>query len=152
MEKILVALDWTPNTIHSGLLLASVQGSFKDQMLDVEFISAEIDNYQKYPIHKLADGEVDIAMAPSEHVILHNLAHPENKVLAIAPIFQTDTSIMVAKKNRGFLRPADLDQKTFLGYHTHFEQDVLKAMIRHDGGKGEFSTQYPEKLSVWDAF
>src|SRR5690349_17802241 len=37
-QKIRIALDWTPNTNHTGLYVAQQEGWFKAAGLDVEFL------------------------------------------------------------------------------------------------------------------
>jgi NitT/TauT family transport system substrate-binding protein len=147
-----LALDWTPNTIHTGIYAALYRGYYASAGLEMHIISPESDGYSKYPIQKLADKEVDIAMAPSEHVIVHNLNHSDTPLLAIGAVFQQDTSCMIVRKEDGIFTPKDLDGKTYLGYQTRFEQDILRKMIQTAGGKGDFSCITPPKLSVWDAF
>lgn len=153
MNTILkLALDWTPNTIHTGIYLALIRGYYAECGLDVQIVTPDTDGYSTYPIRKLNNREVDIAMAPSEHIIGHNLESKGVALSAIATVFQKDTSCMVVHTQDDIKSPKDLDGKQYIGYQTLFEQEILKTMIQHAGGKGVFSCITPPKLSVWDAF
>jgi hypothetical protein len=48
--------------------------------------------------------------------------------------------------------PEDLSGKTYLGYKTPLEEEVLKDMIRNDGGAPVFDMKTPGRLDVWEAF
>lgn len=54
-----VALDWTPNTIHSGMLIACEAGIYENRGLTVELLSPG-PHYTKTPAKQLEDGEVDL--------------------------------------------------------------------------------------------
>ena len=58
--KLRVALDWTPNTIHSGLFLALEKKLYEDQGLEVELLPPDAE-YSSTPAKQLEKGEVDLA-------------------------------------------------------------------------------------------
>jgi len=151
--KLTLALDWTPNVNHAGLYLAQINGYFRDAGLEVEFISTDVDNYTKKPIERLAEKEVDFAMGPSEHLINYRkLKEPAVPVLAVATIMQEETSAFVTQASSGIDRPAQLDRKTFAGYKTVLETNLITSMIRNDGGAGNINLITPPRLSVFDGF
>lgn len=56
---IKVALDWTPNTIHSGLFIAKEAGIYENRGLDVQLLPPDAD-YSKTPAKRVEGGEVDL--------------------------------------------------------------------------------------------
>ena len=150
--KLTIALDWTPNVIHSGMYLAHLRNYFPSD-LSVEFISTDIDNYTKSPIERLADGEADIALGPTEHLLKHRLLKDEPfPVVAIATVMQKETSGFVTLASSGIDRPAKLDGRTYAGYQTLLEEDLLNSMIRKDGGEGSIEMITPPRLEIFEAF
>ena len=150
--KLTIALDWTPNVIHSGMYLAKLKGYFPPD-LSVEFISTDIDNYTKSPIERLADGEADIALGPTEHLLKHRLLkHKTFPVVAIATVMQEETSGFVTLADSGLDRPAKLDSRTYAGYQTLLEENLLNSMICKDGGKGNINMVTPPRLEIFEAF
>ncbi len=150
--KITIALDWAPNVNHAGMYLAQLKHYFPADV-SVEFISTEIDNYTKSPIERLADGEADIALGPTEHLLKHRLLQRDTlSVVAVATIMQKETSGFVTLKSSGIDRPAQLDGKTYAGYKTLLEENLLNSMIRQDGGQGQIKMVTPPRLEVFDAF
>ena len=151
--KLTVALDWTPNVIHAGMYLAQHNEYFKKLNLEVAFIPTDVDNYTKKPIERLISGEVQIALGPSEHLISHRLLHqPSTPITAVATIMQEETSAFVTLSSSGIDRPAQLDAKTYAGYKTVLEENLLNTMIRNDGGQGNIRMVTPPRLEIFDAF
>lgn len=82
MKTITLALDWTPNVNHIGILVAKELGYYTELGIDLEIGSPLTDNYQLTPGKKL---ELDLAtfvLAPFETVI--SLNNKANKVEARA--------------------------------------------------------------------
>ena len=147
--KINLALDWTPNTLHAGYFIAEAEGYFKDDQLDVEFITPEDDNYATTPAKKVADKQVHIAVAPSESVISFNTLPDTIPLVAVAAVLQGDASAIITRSDSGITRPAHLDGKTFASYRARFEDDIVRQLVRNDGGQGNFTVSNPEKLEMW---
>jgi hypothetical protein len=49
MAPITIALDWTPNTNHTGFYVARNKGFYKDAGLDVRILSPHQDEYKTTP-------------------------------------------------------------------------------------------------------
>jgi NitT/TauT family transport system substrate-binding protein len=145
-----LALDWTPNTLHAGILIADAKGYYKDDDLDLEFINPADDNYAVTPAKKLAQKQVHLAITPSESVISFNMRKDPTPLQAIAANLQQDTSAIVALKDSGIERPAQMDGRRFASYNARFENDIVRQMVKNDGGKGDLEVTNPEMLSMWD--
>ncbi|KAK1075245.1 hypothetical protein LTR33_009589 [Friedmanniomyces endolithicus] len=128
--NVKVALDWTPNTIHSGLFLAKDTGIYEKHSLDVELLSPGPD-YDKTPARRLQDGEVDLAICPSESCIAYQQAG-KMQLRAIYAILQRDASAIVSSK---LSRISELGNgKVYGSYNARYEDEIVKAMIKTDGG------------------
>lgn len=49
MAPITIALDWTPNTNHTGFYVARSKGFYKDAGLEVQILSPHQDEYKTTP-------------------------------------------------------------------------------------------------------
>ena len=147
--KLTLALDWSPNTLHAGYFVAEAEGYFRDEQLDVEFSTPEDDNYATTPAKQLAEKRVQVAVAPSESVISFNTLPATVPLVAIATVLQEDASAIVARSDSGINRPADLDGRTFASYDARFENDIVRQLVRADGGQGDFTVVNPNKLEMW---
>jgi NitT/TauT family transport system substrate-binding protein len=144
-----LTLDWTPNTLHAGYFVAEAEGYFKDNQLDVTFVTPEEDNYATTPAKKLADRQVHVAVAPSESVISFNTLPDAVPLVAIAAVLQKDASAIVTRSDSGITRPAQLDGKTFASYQARFEDDIVRRLVQADGGQGNLVISNPNKLEMW---
>lgn len=130
---IKIALDWTPNTIHSGLYVAKAQGLYAEAGLNVEFITPDA-SYSRTPAKSLEAGDVDLAICPSESVIAYAESDkPDFHLQAIYAILQKDASAIVSLED-GINRPRDLEDRIYGSYNARYEDHIVRAMISKDGG------------------
>lgn len=158
MNTIRVALDWVPNTIHTGLLVASTRGFYREAGLEVEFLSPSDDQYAVTPAKKLSAGLADLAICPSESVI--SFAEGTNRsggtfadrIEAVFALLDKDASSILCSRASGINRPRDLDGKNYGSYNARYEDEIVRAMVQNDGGRGEFAiVQNTGKLDLFDA-
>jgi ABC-type nitrate/sulfonate/bicarbonate transport system substrate-binding protein len=152
MTTLRIALDWYPNVIHSGILLAGHWGMFQSVGVHLEILTPEVDGYTRKPIQRLLDGEVECAIAPSEHMMVYGgWGSAVSRVEPLASIMQRDCSAFVTTRVNDVTRPRDLDGLTYAAYSTPGELELLKAMIRADGGRGDVRVISPPRFEVWQA-
>ncbi|MGB3588561.1 MAG: ABC transporter substrate-binding protein [Tunicatimonas sp.] len=147
--KLSLALDWSPNSLHAGYFVAEAKEFYKDESLDVTFVNPEDDNYAKTPAKKLADKEVHLAIAPSESVISFNTLKESIPLTAVAAALQKDASAIVVRADSEIKRPAQLDGKIFASYNARFEDDIVRQLIKNDGGQGNIQISNPAYLEMW---
>lgn len=150
MATIDLALDWTPNTNHTGFYVAQAKGYYNDQEIDVEIHSPGDTDYETTPAKQVATGEATVAIAPSESAISYH-THPEyDSLTAIAAVCQTDMSAIVTLEDSGLDRPADLDGQTYASYDARFEDYIVRQLVKNDGGDGDIEITTPPKLGIWN--
>ncbi len=150
MNKLKIALDWTPNTNHTGLFVALELGFYREKNIDLDIISPETDGYSVTPAKKLEIDEVDFAIVPTESLISLLLKDNKVAVKGIAAILRQDTSSLVTLASSNIARPKQLDGKVYASYKARYEDKIVKQVIINDGGKGDIRIEYPEKLGIWD--
>lgn len=150
MELIRLALDWTPNTNHTGFFAAQAKGYYDEAGIQVEIRSPEVDNYVKTPAKLVEEKTVELGIAPSESVISYQTLANKPKLLAVATILQEDASAVVSLEDGEVQKIKDLDGKIYASYNARFEDHIVKTMVKKDGGNGDFMKSTPDKLSLWD--
>ncbi len=148
MKTIRLALDWTPNTIHTGFFVAKNLNFYNKENIALEIILPDKDNYTATPAKKLAENLVHFAIAPSESVISYQLKNISLK--AIAALLAKDASAIVTLKNSGLNRPQRLSGKIYASYKARFEDHIVKKMIENDGGDDDLKIVYPPRLGIWN--
>lgn len=154
LDTLTIALDWRPNVLHSGVFYAQAQELYKNEGIYLKWFTPEVDDYTVKPLKKLLAGEADMSVGPSEHLFHYAIdtVTKKPKAQAIATLLQQDMSAFIAKESSSITRPADFEGKTYLGYQTPLENEILKSMIRFDGGNPMFKVEHPGRLAVWSGF
>lgn len=150
MIKLKLALDWTPNVNHIGLLIAKELGFYTQEGIELEILNPKDDNYSMTPGKKLELDFADFAIAPFETVISLNNKANQVEAIAIYAILQEDLSCIVTLNSSNIISPKFLDGKTYASYNARYEDHIVKEMIKNDGGKGDLNIIYPEKLGIWN--
>ncbi|MHA6532273.1 ABC transporter substrate-binding protein [Paenibacillus sp. BAC0078] len=128
LTKIKVALDWTPNTNHTGLYAAKELGYYKEEGLDVEIVqpgSAGADTM-------VTSGEAAFGISAQEALTLARLQGVP--LVSIAAIIQHNTSGFAAPKDRNIKTPKDFEGKTYGGWGSPAEEAAMKAIMDPEGG------------------
>ena len=149
-KKYSLALDWTPNINHIGFFVANEKEFYKQNQISLEIQSPGLDNYRYSPAKKIEMGEVDFALCPTETVMSFRTKSKPLELSALATIFQEDISAIAVRDEASISRPADLDGKSYASYGARYEDLIVKQLIKNDGGEGDITISYPERLGVWD--
>jgi ABC-type nitrate/sulfonate/bicarbonate transport system substrate-binding protein len=127
------ALDWTPNTNHTGLYVAQEKGWYAAQCLNVQILpySANVS-----PDTLVSSGQAFAGISSTESIVAD--AAVSQPLVSIAAILQHNTSALVTLSASGLRSPRDLDGKTYGGFGAPYEAAVVGAIIRQGGGQGVF--------------
>ena len=150
MERINLALDWTPNINHIGFFVAEELGIFSDLGLEVYISDPSLDKYTLTPAKKVELGIADFALCPTESIISYQTKSKTFRLVGVSAILQEDLSSIAVLKNSKITSPKDLDGKSYASYHARYEDEIVRQMIRNDGGQGELEITYPDKLGIWN--
>uniref|UniRef100_A0A7S0QQF2 Thiamine pyrimidine synthase n=1 Tax=Pyramimonas obovata TaxID=1411642 RepID=A0A7S0QQF2_9CHLO len=167
-REVVVALDWSPNTNHTGFYIAKVKGWYESEGLKVRLLGAQEPDYRgsyseengtnpdgdyPTPCAKVAAKTATFAMNSPEGVIGWNTPPPgldRPALKTIAAVLQAQTSAIVTLKESGLARPRDLDGKIYASYAARFEGRIVQKMIRNDGGTGDFQEKVLPMLGIWN--
>ncbi len=128
-----LALDWTPNTNHTGIYVALAKGWYRDEGIDLTLLpySASVS-----PDVLVSSGKADVGISATEGIVSD--AAVGQPVVSIAAIIQHNTSALVSLASSGLARPRDFDGKVYGGFGAPYEAPVVGEIIKEDGGKGVF--------------
>lgn len=132
---ISLALDYTPNTNHTGIYVAQKKGYYKEAGIDVKILpySGNVS-----PEVLVSTNKADVGISYTEGVVTS--AASGNPVVSIATIIRHNTSSLVAIADAGIKTPKDLDGKIYGGFGAPFENAVVGEIIKKANGKGNFKT------------
>ncbi len=126
--KISFALDWTPNTNHTGLYVAQKLDYFSEAGLEVTIHMPQISVTQL-----VASGRAHFGIAFQEFAT-NSMANDQVPIISVAAVMQHNTSGFTFMKNRNIQRPRDFGGRLYAGWGNPFEITVIKQVIQSDGG------------------
>lgn len=127
-DKVVFALDWTPNTNHSGLFLAKDKGYYAAESMEVDFQESDM-NF----IEMVANGTAAFGIAAQEQVLQARASDAKIPIVAIAAILQHNTSGFASPEARGIRSPKDFEGKTYSGWGTELELAIMKTLMQKEG-------------------
>ncbi|MFI9833006.1 ABC transporter substrate-binding protein [Streptomyces sp. NPDC051913] len=130
---VTLALDWTPNTNHTGIYVAQAKGWFKDAGIDLRIVPYG----STAPETLLAAHKADFGISYQEGVTTARAAGADiTSVYAVTQ--KTNVTIAVRAGRDDISSPKDLDGKTYAGFGAPYEKPLLQKVIQNAGGKGDF--------------
>ncbi|OZF53067.1 ABC transporter permease [Rhodococcus sp. 14-2470-1a] len=134
-DTIRFALDWTPNTNHTGLYVALQEGYFADAGLNVEVLP-----YNNTSSDTLVDsGNAEFGISTQSSTVFAKAAGAQI-VSVLAPLQHWATAIGVRADRDDIPSPKALDGKVYAGFGDTGEKAGLRQVIQNDGGRGEYET------------
>jgi len=130
---VTLALDWTPNTNHTGIYVALRKGWFKDAGIDLKIVPYG----STAPETLIANHKADFGISYQEGVTTARAAGQDiTSVYAVTQ--KTNVTIAVRADRDDIGSPKDLDGKTYAGFGAPYEKPLLQKVIQNAGGKGDF--------------
>jgi len=129
---IRLALDWTPNTDHTGFFVARAKGWYAQAGIDLRILPYATAT----PETLLAAHQAECGISFQDSMTFAVAAGAD--IVSVAAILQRTASAIGVLADSSIQRPRDLDGKTYGSFNYPNEVPTLKAVIQADGGKGEF--------------
>jgi ABC-type nitrate/sulfonate/bicarbonate transport system substrate-binding protein len=130
--KVRLALDWTPNTDHTGFFVAKHEGWYRDAGIDLQVLPYATAT----PETLLAAHQAECGISFQDSLTFAVAAGAD--IVSVAAILQKTASAIGVLASSDIQRPKDLDGKTYAGFGYPNEVPTLKAVIQADGGTGDF--------------
>ncbi len=133
LDRVRLALDWTPNTNHTGFFVADRMGWYRQAGIYLEVLP-----YSGTAAETLIGaGQADFGIAFQDSLVFARAAGLP--VVSTAAILQHIATAIAVKAGRTDIRtPKDLDGKTYAGFGLPYEVPTLQHVIRAAGGTGTF--------------
>ena len=131
-EVVRIALDWTPNTNHTGIFVAVALGFFAEEGLVVEVLEPS----ETASIPLVASGQSEFGVSMQEYVTMARAQ--EVPVVSIATLFQHNTSGFAAPRDRGISGPGDFEDFRYAGWGSDLESVMIRTVM--EGVGADFET------------
>ena len=127
-----LALDWTPNTDHTGFFVARAKGWYRDAAIDLQILPYGTLAPENLLVAHQAECGISFQDSMTFAVALGA------DIVSVAAILQRTASAIGVLASGPIQRPRDLDGKTYGSFGYPNELPTMKAVIKADGGKGDF--------------
>jgi ABC-type nitrate/sulfonate/bicarbonate transport system substrate-binding protein len=128
-----LALDWTPNTDHTGFYVAKSKGWYDAAAIDLQVLPYG----SATPETLLAAHQAECGISFQDSLTFAVAAGAD--IVSVAAILQRTASAIAVLASSPITRPSQLDGKTYAGFGYPNEVPTLKSVIKADGGKGDFT-------------
>jgi ABC-type nitrate/sulfonate/bicarbonate transport system substrate-binding protein len=127
-----LALDWTPNTNHTGFYVADGNGWYEEAGIDLEVLPYG----GTAPEAIIAAHQAECGISFQDALTFAAAAGaPVRSVMAILQHTAQEIAVL---ESSSITRPRELDGKVYAGFGYPNEVPTLKSVIQEDGGTGEF--------------
>lgn len=132
--EVRLALDWVPNTNHTGVYVALANGWYEEAGVDLEVLPYG----NVTPNVLVTSGRADVGISGNQFVM--SAAAADEPVVSIAAILSTNTAALAVLEESGIESPAELDGKLYAAFGGPAERPIIETIIRHAGGEGNFES------------
>ena len=133
-RPVRLALDWTPNTNHTGFFVAQAKDWYRDAGVELQVLPYS----SATPETLVASGQAECGISFQDAMTFAVAAGAP--LVSVMAILQHTAQEIAVLESSAIKRPRDLDGKTYAGVGYPNEDPTLKAVIKADGGKGDFTT------------
>jgi len=132
-RSVSLALDWTPNTNHTGIYVANKMGWYKAAGIDLKLLPY---SSSVTPDQLVSSGKADVGISSTEGIVAD--AGAGSPVVSIGAIVAHNTSVLAVRQDSGITSPKQLDGKIYGGFGAVYETPEIGSMIKQAGGNGDF--------------
>ena len=129
LKKITFALDWTPNTNHTGLYVAKEKGYFEEAELDVDIVFIE----ESSSATLCATGAAQFAIEAQDTLAAAFTSDEPLGITAVATILQHNTSGIISRKGDGIDTPKGLVGKNYSTWNSPIELAMIRFLVEKEG-------------------
>ena len=132
LTPVTLALDWTPNTNHTGIYVAQQLGYFAQRGLDLRIVPYGT----TAPEVLVSTRKADFGISYQDG--LTQAAVSGGDIVSVFAITQKTDVCIGVRADSSVTDPAQLDGKTYAGYGGPMEVPMLQYVIKAAGGTGKF--------------
>ncbi|MBR7832829.1 ABC transporter substrate-binding protein [Actinospica durhamensis] len=132
LTQVSLALDWTPNTNHTGIYVAQQLGYFAQRGLDLRIVPYG----STAPEVLVSTHKADFGISYQDG--LTEAAVSGGDIVSVFAITQKTDVCIGVRADSSITSPAQLDGKTYAGYGGPMEVPMLQYVIKAAGGTGQF--------------
>lgn len=129
-EKITFVLDWTPNTNHTGLYVATAKGYFDEAGIEIEIVQPPEGGAEML----VGSGKAQFGVSFQDSMATALIGDDALPITAVAAVIQHNTSGIISRKGEGMDIPNGLEGHKYATWDSPVEKATIKQVMETNGG------------------
>ena len=142
-KDIVICLDWTPNTNHTGLYVALSKGYYKEAGLNVTIVQPP----EGGATLMCASGQAQFAVDAQDTMAAALDREEPLGITAVAAILQNNTSGILSRKGDGITSPKGLAGKTYSTWDSPIELAIIKYCMEKENADYDSLELIPNNIT-----
>lgn len=133
LEEVVLCLDWTPNTNHTGFYVADSLGYYEEVGIKLTIVQPPEDGAELMT----ASGQAQFGISFQDTIAAAYAKQEPLGVTAVAAILQHNTSGIITRKGEGGDKPSGLEGMRYSTWNSPIELAMIKEIMEKEGADFE---------------
>ncbi len=129
LYEIVLCLDWTPNTNHTGFYVADSLGYYEEEGIKIKIVQPPEDGAEIMT----ASGQAHFGISFQDSLAAAFALDEPLDVTAVATILQHNTSGIISRKGEDMDTPAGLENKRYSTWNSPIELKMVEHLMKKSG-------------------
>lgn len=129
LTEIVLCLDWTPNTNHTGFYVADSLGYYEQEGLKIKIVQPPEDGAEIMT----ASGQAHFGISFQDTLAAAFALDEPMEITAVAAILQHNTSGIISRRGEGADTPAGLENKKYSTWNSPIELKMVEHLMKKSG-------------------
>lgn len=133
LTEIVLCLDWTPNTNHTGFYVADSLGYYEEEGLKIKIVQPPEDGAEIMT----ASGQANFGISFQDSLAAAFALEEPLEITAVAALLQHNTSGIISRMGEGMDTPAGLEGKRYSTWNSPIELKMVEHLMEKDGADSD---------------
>lgn len=129
LKEVVLCLDWTPNTNHTGFFVADALGYYEEAGIKVTIVQPPEDGAELMT----ASGQAQFGVSFQDSLAAAFALDEPMEVTAVAALLQHNTSGIITRKGEGASSPKGLEGMCYSTWNSPIEIKMVEYIMEKDG-------------------
>lgn len=129
LYEVVLCLDWTPNTNHTGFYVADALGYYEEEGIKITIVQPPEDGAELMT----ASGQAQFGISFQDTLAANFALDEPLNITSVAAILQHNTSGIISRKGEGMDTPAGLEGKRYSTWNSPIELKMVEHIMEKSG-------------------
>lgn len=129
LYEVVLCLDWTPNTNHTGFYVADALGYYEEEGIKITIVQPPEDGAELMT----ASGQAQFGISFQDTLAANFALEEPLNITSVAAILQHNTSGIISRKGEGMDTPKGLEGKRYSTWNSPIELKMVEHIMEKSG-------------------